>query len=112
MARKKKKLKMRRTRIPESILLRRKQKNCPFTEAGITHIDYKDIELLKSYITEGGKIVPSRISGVSTPYQRQLQKAVKRARNLALLSYTAGYVPQYETLSPGSRRRYKPEDKK
>ena len=96
MARKKKKLKMRRTRIPESILLRRKQKNCPFTEAGITRIDYKDVELLKSYITEGGKIVPSRISGVSTPHQRMLQKAIKRARNLALLSYTAGYVSQFD----------------
>ena len=97
MARKKKKLKMRRTRIPESILLRRKRKSCPFTEAGISRIDYKDVELLKSYITEGGKIVPSRISGVSTPYQRKLQKAIKRARNLALLSYTAGYIPQFES---------------
>ena len=54
-------------------------------------------EMLKPYITEGGKIVPSRISGVSTPYQRKLQLAIKRARNLALLSYTAGYVPQVET---------------
>ena len=66
-------------------------------EAGITRIDYKDVELLKPYITEGGKIVPSRISGVSTPYQRKLQLAIKRARNLALLSYTAGYVPQFES---------------
>ena len=74
MARKKKKLKMRRTRIPESILLRRKHKSCPFTEAGISHIDYKDVELLKSYITECGKIVPSSIYVVSTPYQRKLQK--------------------------------------
>ena len=97
MARKKKKLRMRRNRIPASILLRRKQKSCPFKEAGITRIDYKDVEMLKPYITEGGKIVPSRISGVSTPYQRKLQLAIKRARNLALLSYTAGYVPQVET---------------
>ena len=110
MARKKKKLKMRRTRIPESILLRRKRKNCPFTEAGIKRIDYKDIELLKFYITEGGKIVPSRISGVSTPFQRQLQKAVKRARNLALLSYTSGYVSQYETPSPVKHRSFKQQE--
>ena len=97
MARKKKKLRMRRNRIPASILSRRKQKSCPFKEAGITRIDYKDVEMLKPYITEGGKIVPSRISGVSTPYQRKLQLAIKRARNLALLSYTAGYVLQVET---------------
>ena len=62
MARKKKKLRMRRNRIPTSILLRRKQKSCPFKEAGITRIDYKDVEMLKPYVTEGGKIVPSRIS--------------------------------------------------
>lgn len=97
MARKKKKLRMRRNRIPASILLRRKRKSCPFKEAGITRIDYKDVELLKPYVTEGGKIVPSRISGVSTSYQRKLQLAIKRARNLALLSYTAGYVPQFES---------------
>ncbi len=97
MARKKKKMKMRRHRIPTSILLRRKQKSCPFKEAGIDRIDYKDVEMLKSYVTEGGKIVPSRISGVSAPYQRKLQLAIKRARNLALLSYTSGYVPQSES---------------
>ena len=104
MARKKKKLRMRRNRIPASILLRRKRKTCPFTEAGINRIDYKDVELLKPYITEGGKIVPSRISGVSTHHQRKLQLAIKRARNLALLSYTGGYVPQIETIRQFSRK--------
>ena len=92
MAKKKKKRPMRN--VPNSILLRRKRKVCPFKEAGIEEIDYKDLELLKSYVNEGGKIVPSRISGVSAPYQRKLAIAIKRARNLALLSYTAGYVPQ------------------
>ena len=80
----------RRYRIPVSILLLRKRKSCPFKEAGVERIDYKDVDLLKQYVTEGGKIVPSRISGVSAPYQRMLRTAVKRARNLALLSYTSG----------------------
>lgn len=80
----------RRLRIPISVLLRRKRKTCPFKEAGVERIDYKDVDLLKQYITEGGKIVPSRISGVSAPYQRMLRTAIRRARNLALLSYTSG----------------------
>ena len=80
----------RRFRIPVSVLLRRKHKTCPFKQAGVERIDYKDVDLLKQYVTEGGKIVPSRISRVSAPYQRMLRTAVKRARNLALLSYTSG----------------------
>jgi len=80
----------RRFRIPVSVILLRKRKTCPFKEAGAERIDYKDVELLKQYITEGGKIVPSRISGVSAPYQRMLRTAIKRARNLALLSYASG----------------------
>ena len=55
---------------------------------GIKEIDYKDLELLKQYITETGKIVPSRITGTSARYQRQLAVAIKRARYLALLPYT------------------------
>ena len=86
MAKKKKKRPMRS--VPNSILLRRKRKVCPFKEAGIEEIDYKDLELLKSYVTEGGKIVPSRITGTKAKYQRQLATAVKRARYLALLPYT------------------------
>ena len=73
-------------------ILGRRKKHCPFKEAGIERIDYKDVELLKNYITECGKIIPSRISGVSSPYQRMLRQAIKRARNLSLLSYTKGYV--------------------
>ena len=75
-------------------IIPRKRKFCPFKEAGIETVNYKDIELLKGYITECGKIIPSRISGVSAPYQRMLRKEIKRARNLALLSYTEGYVSQ------------------
>lgn len=66
----------------------RRRKFCRFTAEGIEQIDYKDINLLKGYITETGKIVPSRITGTKARYQRQLATAVKRARYLALLPYT------------------------
>jgi len=66
----------------------RRRKYCRFTAEGIAEVDYKDVELLKAYITETGKIVPSRITGTKAKYQRQLAKAVKRARYLALLPYT------------------------
>ena len=66
----------------------RRKKYCRFTAEGITEIDYKDLDMLKQYITETGKIVPSRITGTSARYQRQLALAVKRARFLALLPYT------------------------
>lgn len=66
----------------------RRRKFCRFTAEGITEIDYKDVDLLKGYITETGKIVPSRITGTSARYQRQLATAIKRARYLALLPYT------------------------
>ena len=66
----------------------RRKKFCRFTAEGIKEIDYKDLELLKQYITETGKIVPSRITGTKAFYQRQLASAIKRARYLALLPYT------------------------
>ena len=66
----------------------RRRKYCRFTAEGITEVDYKDLELLKAFITETGKIVPSRITGTKAKYQRQLSTAVKRARYLALLPYT------------------------
>lgn len=66
----------------------RRRKFCRFTAEGVTEIDYKDVETLKNYITETGKIVPSRITGTSARYQRQLSKAIKRARYLALLPYS------------------------
>ncbi len=65
-----------------------RKKYCRFTAEGVTEIDYKDLDTLKSYITETGKIVPSRITGTSAKYQRQLATAIKRARFLALLPYT------------------------
>ncbi len=66
----------------------RRKKYCRFTAENIAYIDYKDLELLKAYVTETGKIVPSRITGTSARYQRQLATAVKRARFLALLPYS------------------------
>ncbi|HET7676004.1 MAG TPA: 30S ribosomal protein S18 [Gammaproteobacteria bacterium] len=66
----------------------RRRKYCRFTAEGVGEIDYKDLATLKNYITETGKIVPSRITGTRTFYQRQLATAVKRARFLALLPYT------------------------
>ena len=69
----------------------RRRKFCRFTAEGVKYIDYKDLETLKAYITETGKIVPSRITGTSAHYQRQLATAVKRARYLALLPYTDGH---------------------
>jgi len=59
-----------------------------YTKINVEEIDYKDLNLLKAYITETGKIVPSRITGTKANYQRQLASAVKRARYLALLPYT------------------------
>ncbi len=66
----------------------RRRKYCRFTAEGITEVDYKDIELLKAFVTETGKIVPSRITGTKAKYQRQLSTAIKRARYLSLLPYT------------------------
>ena len=66
----------------------RRRKFCKFTAEGTVQIDYKDLETLKAYVSETGKIVPSRITGTKAKYQRQLAKAVKRARYLALLPYT------------------------
>lgn len=66
----------------------RRRKFCRFTAEKVESIDYKDLATLKAYITETGKIVPSRITGTKINYQRQLAAAVKRARYLALLPYT------------------------
>ena len=66
----------------------RRRRFCRFTADEVKEIDYKDLETLRNYITETGKIVPSRITGTKAIYQRQLATAVKRARFLALLPYT------------------------
>ena len=66
----------------------RRRKFCRFTAENVVEIDYKDIATLKNYISESGKIVPSRITGTRAKYQRQLARAIKRARYLALLPYS------------------------
>ena len=65
----------------------RRKKFCRFTAEGVTEIDYKDLTTLRQYVTETGKIVPSRITGTKARYQRQLTAAIKRARFLALLPF-------------------------
>ena len=66
----------------------RRRKFCKFTAEGVKEIDYKDLNTLRQYVSETGKIVPSRITGTRSFYQRQLAVAIKRARYLALLPYT------------------------
>ncbi len=66
----------------------RRRKFCKFTAEGVKEIDYKDLNTLRQYVTENGKIVPSRITGTKSKYQRQLQPTIKRARELALIPYT------------------------
>ncbi|MCX5767190.1 MAG: 30S ribosomal protein S18 [Gemmatimonadetes bacterium] len=73
--------------------MRRQKKTCPITEAGIRFVDYKDERFLARFITDNGKILPSRLSGVDARHQRQLAKAIKKARYLALLPYTRGHTP-------------------
>ncbi len=66
----------------------KRRKFCRFTVEKIEWIDYKDVDLLKDFISENGKIIPARITGTKAGYQRQLSDAIKRARFLALLPYT------------------------
>jgi small subunit ribosomal protein S18 len=68
----------------------RRRKTCPFTGTNAPKIDYKDVRLLQRYISERGKIIPARISAVSTKKQRKLAQAIKRARFLGLLPYVIG----------------------
>ncbi|MCK9282873.1 MAG: 30S ribosomal protein S18 [Rhodocyclaceae bacterium] len=66
----------------------KRRKFCRFSAEKIEEIDYKDVEILKDFISENGKIMPARITGTKTGYQRQLSTAIKRARFLALMPYT------------------------
>jgi small subunit ribosomal protein S18 len=72
----------------ESIFAK-KRKSCPFTANKVESIDYKDIETLRQFITERGKILPRRITGVSHYYQNMLKQAIKRARHMALIPFVA-----------------------
>lgn len=66
---------------------RKRKKVCYFTSNGITHIDYKDVDLLKKFVSERGKILPRRVTGTSAKYQRRLTIAIKRSRQAALLPF-------------------------
>ena len=66
----------------------KRRRYCRFSAEGIKEVDYKDVDLLKDFITENGKLIPARITGTKAIYQRQLNIAVKRARFSALLPYT------------------------
>jgi small subunit ribosomal protein S18 len=66
----------------------KRRKFCRFTAEGVKQIDYKDVDVLKDFIQENGKIMPARLTGTKARYQRQLSTAIKRARFLALLPYT------------------------
>ena len=83
--------KKEKEKLPPSLegIFVKKRKQCPFTAAGVRHIDYKDIQTLYQFVTERGKIIPRRITGVSSYYQRQLAQAIKRARHMALLRFVA-----------------------
>ncbi|MCJ8309671.1 MAG: 30S ribosomal protein S18 [Rhizobiaceae bacterium] len=73
--------------MPTRRPFQRRRKTCPFTGENAPKIDYKDVKLLQRYISERGKIVPSRITAVSLKKQRELARAIKRARFLALIPY-------------------------
>lgn len=66
-----------------------KSKKCPFTQAGIKEIDYKDIDTLRDFTTERGKILPRRITGISAFHQKKLTNAIKRARYMALMPFVS-----------------------
>ena len=74
-------------RNQQSLLFRRKR-FCRFTVADVVQIDYKDIDVLRDFIAENGKIIPARLTGTRAIYQRQLNTAIKRARFLAFLPYS------------------------
>jgi len=78
----------KKTRRPAQSALFKRKKFCRFTAEKIEWIDYKDVDLLKDFVTDTGKIIPARLTGTKARYQRQLQDAIKRARFLALLPYT------------------------
>ncbi|HLT99363.1 MAG TPA: 30S ribosomal protein S18 [Burkholderiaceae bacterium] len=83
-----KKGKDRKRRFSQQNPLFKRRKFCRFTAAGVDEIDYKDLDTLRDFIQENGKIIPARLTGTKAHYQRQLDTAIKRARFLALLPYT------------------------
>ena len=83
----KNKLKLKEKRKQQNPLFKRK-KFCRFTAANVEQVDYKDVDTLKDFVQENGKIMPARLTGTKAHYQRQVDTAIKRTRYLALLPYT------------------------
>jgi small subunit ribosomal protein S18 len=83
----KNKAKLKEKRKQQNPLFKRK-KFCRFTAAGVEQVDYKDVDTLKDFVQENGKIMPACLTGTKAHYQRQVDTAIKRARYLALLPYT------------------------
>jgi small subunit ribosomal protein S18 len=81
------KSKLKEKRKQQNPLFKRK-KFCRFTVANVEQVDYKDVDTLKDFVQENGKIMPARLTGTRAHYQRQVDTAIKRARYLALLPYT------------------------
>ena len=75
-------------RRPQQNPLFKRKKFCRFTAANVEQVDYKDVDTLKDFVQENGKIMPARLTGTKAHYQRQVDTAIKRARYLALLPYT------------------------
>ena len=78
----------RKPKRPAQSALFKRKKFCRFTAAGVEQVDYKDVDTLKDFVQENGKIMPARLTGTKAHYQRQVDTAIKRARYLALLPYT------------------------
>ena len=78
----------RKGKRPSQSALFKRKKVCRFTQEGVEWIDYKDVDILRDFISDTGKIMPARITGTRARYQRQLSQAIERARFLALLPYT------------------------
>lgn len=78
----------KRPKRPGQSALFRRKRVCRFTVDKVEQIDYKDLDTLKDFVTETGKIIPARVTGTSAKYQRQLTTAIKRARFLALIAFT------------------------
>ena len=77
--------------MKENLFFETRKKTCPLSNKNSPKVDYKDVRLLSRYVTEKGKIIPSRVTSVSRKKQKELSKAIKRSRYLALMSYTHKY---------------------
>ena len=78
---------LKNPQLPKKVIVR--SRDCKFSDSGIQYIDYKDVDTLERFINDQGKILPRRVTGTSAKFQRQLARAIKRARQMALISFVA-----------------------